>query len=232
MPLQAQQLTREYNNYLWKSYTGNFRFSSRWGLHTDLQFRWNGAWSQFRQFIGRSGVEYLVSPQLTVTAGYAFAYNDVHTENLIFPHSYEHRGWQQIIIQNAYPHLRIQHRYRLENRWFYKKNILTGETFQTYANRFRYQLRVVFPVVWQKHPTRWLLNASAEGMINFGKNIRYNLFDQTRLNAGAGYQLSNDILLQIMYQQIFTLHSNGNEAEFANVILFSVVLRHDFMPAE
>jgi long-subunit fatty acid transport protein len=50
-----------------------------------------------------------------------------------------------------------------------------------------------------------------EIMINAGKNIVYNYFDQNRVYIGVGYAFSDDLSLQIGYSNIFQQKPVGNQ---------------------
>ena len=46
--------------------------------------------------------------------------------------------------------------------------------------------------------------------LNFGKEIVYNYFDQNRLFAGLGYQVSKSLNAQLGYMQVFQQREAGN----------------------
>ena len=57
------------------------------------------------------------------------------------------------------------------------------------------------------------LTAYDEIFINFGRVVRYNVFDQNRLFAGVGYQWSPKLRAEAGYLNQFVLRSNGTDAE-------------------
>lgn len=110
--------------------------------------------------------------------------NDPDAENrLTVPELRPHveAGYQQ-----KYASWQISHRYRAEARFYHqqtsdKKALAEGYEFS--HMRFRYRLQAVIPIghILSKNIA---INLNEEVLLNVGKKIKYNVFDQNRIYAG------------------------------------------------
>jgi hypothetical protein len=186
------------NNHLWLMYFGNHKFSNKLGLHVEAQVRRHDFVNDWQQLLLRTGLD-IHTNNVRYTIGYAFietyAYGDFPVANA-FP---EHRIWQQALLTQTLGRTRLSHRYRLEQRFL--GNAATGEFSDgRYESRFRYMLRANIPVQGKTlEPKEFYFGFYDEAMINFGKDVRYNLFDQNRLYGALGYHLGKVGRLEIGY---------------------------------
>ncbi|MCA6441762.1 MAG: DUF2490 domain-containing protein [Chitinophagaceae bacterium] len=111
----------------------------------------------------------------------------------------EFRIWEQLILNNTIDRLKIEHRYRFEQRF------INGDS---YRNRFRYRLNTILPInnkVIQKKT--FYLNLSDE----IALNNRDVFFEQNRIFVGAGYGISNQVTIQAGWLNRFDNFGNGME---------------------
>jgi hypothetical protein len=217
--LQAQESTRKKtsNTNAWLMYFGNHKFSSRWGLHAEVQWRRHEGFSEDQQLLLRTGLDYYLKDNSRVTVGYAFVetypYGDFAVANA-FP---EHRTWQQFLTTQTLGKFKLSHRYRLEQR--HLGNAATGEMKGgRFENRARYMAKLTVPITPQwKNPM--FLSAYDEIFINFGKEVAYNIFDQNRAYVAAGFTLSPTLKLELGYlYQVVQLRSLDLTAQPKNRI--------------
>ena len=181
--LSAQQ--DEFGN--WLMYFGTNRLSDNFSIHTEVQYRNHTlAPVNIEQLLLRTGVNYHVTKNVTLTAGYGYiASHDFESEQTE-PESQEHRLFQQFILTNKVSRLKFEHRYRLEQRW----------VNDDYKNRIRYRLMVFLPL---NKPT------IEKGTLFLGVydeifvNTKNTFFDRNRLYAALGYQFSKTTQMQIGY---------------------------------
>ena len=69
-------------------------------------------------------------------------------------------------------------------------------------------------------PYSWSFVVNDEVLINFGKEIVNNYFDQNRLFFGFKYQVSDHSNLQVGYMNLFQQFGSGNKSRDINVIRF------------
>jgi hypothetical protein len=116
----------------------------------------------------------------------------------------EHRIFQQFITRQSIDRVKLQHRYRFEQRWI-------EENFRM---RFRYFLSLNIPLNQKEMMDQtFYLSACNEIFLNTGKNI----FDRNRLYGGLGYKLNKNIRFELGYMNQFM--NNGGRDQI-NIISF------------
>lgn len=184
------------NSNAWFMYFGNHRFSERLGWHAEIQWRRNDIVADPQQVLLRTGLDIYAKTSGRFTLGYAFIktypYGEFGVPNP-FP---EHRIWQQYTNTQSLGKVRLAHRYRLEQRMI--GNAAEG-TFKNgrYENRVRYMAKVTIPLTAGEYAL--FLAAYDEVMINFGKEVAYNIFDQNRIYGALGVSLSANLKLEAGY---------------------------------
>ena len=114
----------------------------------------------------------------------------------------EHRIYQQFISKQAIGKIKIQHRYRFEQR-FIKDD---------FKLRYRYFLSLNIPLL--KTNKKYYISAYNEIFIDASQE---NSFDRNRIYGGLGYKLNSNIKLELGYMnQIF---NNSSRDQF-NIICF------------
>jgi len=101
----------------------------------------------------------------------------------------EHRIYQQFISKQAIGKIKIQHRYRFEQRF----------VENDFKLRYRYFLSLKIPLL--KTNKKYYISAYNELFINSNCD---KTFDRNRLYGGLGYELNSNIKLELGYMnQIF-----------------------------
>jgi len=189
----------------WIGYIQNLRFSKHWGATADVHFRTAEKWVKGRNLsLLRLGAVYFIKDAVQASAGYAYFhyYPAGAHAGVSRP---EHRGWQQLQWFNNGPKLRMMNRVRLEERW--RRKIASanerGEGYNfNYRTRFAAQL--LYPLGKKPFaPGSLALMLMDDVMLNFGKEIIYNTFDQNRAVAGVQWHVSKASFLQAGYMHIF-----------------------------
>ncbi|QIX63168.1 DUF2490 domain-containing protein [Hymenobacter lutimineralis] len=160
----------------------------KWGGFGEVQVRTNGLFSQYFYHELKGGVSYDLDKNFTVMlAGGRYAtYKPKEVGE--GPLNTEARLWLQITLNQYMARLRVEHRYRLEQRWFNYSGDSTGT-----RNRLRYRLNTFLP-----------LNKSAIGpgtvFLSVYDEIFLNpkgpVFERNRVYAGAGYQFNKHLTAQ------------------------------------
>jgi len=216
---QAFSQTKESDTeeQLWLGYFNQTRFTERSGLWLDLHLRFTGDFINDPFLaIGRIGYTYYASDHVKLTAGYAYAPRFSTTGGPTVP---EHRPWQQIQWVEKKSWFTLMQWIRLEER--FREQVTDGELTGDYNfnYRIRYNLAFTIPLkgkqVVAKTP---FLFANNEVMINFGKEIVYNYFDQNRAFVGLGYQFTSHLNAQLGYMYIFQQLPAGNKYLNVNAI--------------
>lgn len=201
---------------IWLGYVNQTRISEKWGVWFDANIRTADQFANgFSVTIWRPGIMYFLSDNTSISLGYAYAhYFGGHDgRNIALP---EHRPWQQIMWGNRYPKLRIQNRVRLEERYRRKMESpdKLGEGYN-FNFRLRYNFSLATPISKKPFtPNTVSLVFNNEVMLNFGKEILTNTFDQNRLFGGLNYHLSQNSSIQAGYMYIY--QQLGTGAQYRN----------------
>jgi hypothetical protein len=217
------------NSNAWLMYFGNHKVSEKWGIHAEVQWRRHEFLSENQQLLLRGGVDFYTPAKNRFTLGYAFVRTYPYGEFAVAGDFPENRIWQQFLTSQKIGNVNLSHRYRLEQRFL--GNPATGTMANgRYENRFRYMAKLTLPIAkeWEKP---MFLAVYDEVMLNFGKEVGYNLFDQNRLYGALGFTLTPHMKLEVgyLYQlvQLRTLDSDSkNRIENNHTLqigLFSVI---------
>lgn len=198
----------------WVRYYNQFSINKKWSLHTELDNRMFIPELKQHQFLIRIQGRYKIST--TVEAGAGFVYflqspqEPGSTSSLVVP---ELRPQQDITLKQSFSKLNLSHRYLLEERYFRNndgKKLMDGYRFNY---RFRYRLQADF-LIWKKQNKELKGVVNDEILLNFGKNITANTFDQNRIYAGAQLVPSKNMAFELGYMHWFQERASG--ADFYN----------------
>jgi hypothetical protein len=115
--------------------------------------------------------------------------------------SNENRLHQQITFNQKVGTVQLNQRFRIEERWIQKVVNFVPANEQRYTTRFRYQLSMNIPLSSDKKIP--MLSLADELMIQTGKDIIYNNFDQNRLFAGIRQQVSKSLSFDFGYMHVW-----------------------------
>lgn len=171
----------------WNVFTTKLNLSPRWGIYNELQLRSQSFYNHNYYYEIKGGVSYSLNKNFSflLGAGRYITYSD--GGNFEKPlTANEFRFWQQLTMNQYLERIKIEHRYRIEQRWF-----KTG-----YRNRFRYRLNTAVPLNAKKiGPKTFYLAAFDEIFLT----NKASYFERNRFFAGAGYQLSKSFTIQPGY---------------------------------
>lgn len=186
----------------WYVYVGTFKLSPKWDLHTEYQWRRAELIKSWMQSQVRTALHYNINKQAQVGVGYShiltYPYGDYPIASKGYP-APEHRIYQQLVIKGNVGIIETQSRFRLEQRWGGQLKPITDRGVESwlYTNRIRYMFRANIPLkgktIADKTPYAAL---SDEIFCNFGKNVKYNIFDQNRLYLLLGYKFNHTFKLE------------------------------------
>ncbi|MCL6265521.1 DUF2490 domain-containing protein [Flagellimonas myxillae] len=169
----------------WYMYFGTNKIADRFSIHTEAQFRFYEAASNFNQMLLRTGLNYHISKEAIATMGYGYITTDGTFEE--FPNetnSKEHRIFQQFILKNKVWEFLFEHRYRLEQRF-----LDFGNRTDT-QHRGRYRIQMTLPLT-----ETFFLNFYDELFIN----LQDDLFGQNRLYGALGIHVTENSSVQFGY---------------------------------
>lgn len=158
----------------------------RWGGFAEGQLRANGVARQLFYYEVKAGLSYDLSGIATALFG-SGRYTTYDYQNLeAGPTVAENRVWQQLALTHYASHLKLEHRYRWEQRWQQLAQP-KGLEASVFRQRLRYRLNALLPLggpVLQ--PGRAFVSAYNEVFLNPAPAA----FERNRFYLGVGYQFS------------------------------------------
>jgi hypothetical protein len=189
----AQRLS-DRNTIGWFGTFNTVYLNKNLSLWLEYQWRRENIIIDWQQLFARGGLQYHITNEISVMAGYVYALTYPYGDFPPGPHPVpEHRIFEQLTWNDEAGRIGINHRLRLEQR--YQGNVDQAHhdyhvSGWNYMNRVRYQLRGTVPLNNKKMAARTLYTALFDEIfIGFGKNVKQNIFDQNRLGLVIGYQL-------------------------------------------
>ncbi len=215
VPVWAQEKTVRQHQQVWFGYINTLVINNKFSLWNDLHYVPKGF------FVARTGVTRQLE-SVGITAGYGFlllpkSASDMHLVRK------EHRPWAQLIYSTPLSKsVTFVNRIRYDAR--FKQDVFNGELQPTYGfyNRVRFLagLRVNLPFASTPKSVPFLA-VFDEVLLNFGKEITANTFDQNRIQVSLGVQRGK-IQYQIGYMN--RLVQTGNTQYVSNHTLLLWVI--------
>lgn len=208
-----------FNNMLWGGYYNTLDLNSKWSIISDVQIRTNNWQENLSQSLIRSGLSYKLTERLNITNG--FAYFNYFINNSIGRNEY--RPWQEFGFNDKIWKLKISHRYRLEERINQKQKNTTPTDEYNFNFRVRYKIDLRYPLKKEAEKgSNVFLIAGNELMVNFGKQVGYNFFDQNRTSIGVHLELNDKLGFQFQYLRIWQQLTNGQSINNINALRFNL----------
>ncbi|MCW5965160.1 MAG: DUF2490 domain-containing protein [Bryobacterales bacterium] len=187
----------------WQGYTADHPISGRWGLHFDGSWR-EMSRSEWQQWQIRPGVNYALSENTDLSV--AYSYFKAHPAGLewdvkSFP---EHRTHQQINAQQPAGRLRLQHRFRAEQRFFGSEFERKGLDAGWMQHRLRYLFGGRIPLARSNESCHSCYARLYNEVMLRVKNSGASHFEQNRTFAGLGFRPAPDWNIEsgIFYQRL------------------------------
>lgn len=163
----------------------------------------------------RAGALYNVNKNFSVAAGYGHMWlaNKTTTSELF---TNEERVYQQFQLTGAIGKVSTLNRLRVEERWVQK--IVNNEVsdLHRYTTRFRYLYSIAIPVSKNKYVPQ--INLADELLMQIGKDIIYNPFDQNRLFTGIKQQVTPSLSFDFGYMLVYQQKLSGSQYVKANTL--------------
>lgn len=208
---QTHRISDE-NSHIWVSHWGDQRFHDRWSFHTEGHWRRADLGARWQQLLLRPAINFHLNEQVLFTEGYSYYINYPYSTYSIGFQNWEHHLWQQIQLTQAISRVRVQHRFRLEERFIARLKADEDDpshgVFDSYGyqNRFRYRVWVTIPLGAHEKvaPGVFTANLYDEVFLSFGDPARLDHINQNRISALLGYQVNEqmNVLGGYLYQTI------------------------------
>jgi hypothetical protein len=166
----------------WNVVSSKFTFNKKWSMLAEAQVRSQKLIHDFNYYEYKAGVGYNFPKTLSVL--FAMGHYATFQPDGDFKKPYannEFRMWEQFVLTNNIGRVKLEHRYRIEQRF---------TSFAGYRNRFRYRLNVILPFNnTEIKPKTWYTSIFNEVFVtNEGP-----YFEQNRIFLGIGYQFNTRV---------------------------------------
>jgi len=213
---------------LWYSYFNNLKFSNKYRLLTDVQER------QFIKPVGAQGTFLFRSILYRNLGGgweagiglarfYQSPTKIPTSSTLVVP---EWRPTVDFVNKQKAGAFNLSQRFRFEARYYHKVDKDKGaldDGYQFGNFRCRYQFGADYPIIKnsQKKPVV-SIRAYDEVMVNFGKNVVSNTFDQNRIYGGFVFNETKSFTFELGYLNWFQETTDGETYYNRNIIRFGI----------
>lgn len=224
---QPNQKNITYSNQQWIQDYIEAKLSTNWIWLADAGFRWKDAFNQRSQYLARTGLGYNLHSNIQMAAGaavFGFYSNDTFSK-------FEFRPYQELIIRQNFEPVNIQHRFRSEERFFWKVEHggVTGKS--SFNFRFRYRFLITVPLLKLSilnSDKILMLNLGDEIYINAGDEIVFNVFDQNRVLIGPIFQFSENLKFSLLYNFQFGTSNGAGEYKHDDVLWLGINHKFDW----
>ena len=206
---------------LWTRYYNLLTISDKWSLHSEFDNRIFISTIKENLFMFRVNGRYKINKNTEIGSG--FSYFSVTTQepeiNFDF-NTTEYRGQQDITWKKELGNSTINQRFQIEERFFHnanKQSLLPGTTYNW---RFRYRFQADFNC-WKKKDQYLKTIVYDEIMINAGRNIINNTFDQNRIYAAFQYGINKSMALELGYLKSYQKRASGVDYFDRDIIRFT-----------
>ncbi len=188
------------NAHAWAQYFGDHPIgTSRWGVHLEGQWRRADVLSRWQNLLLRPAVNFKINKTFDVAAGYGFVESYRYGSFPAAARGTENRLYQDVNVRQKFGKVKLQNRFRSENRWL---------PANRYENRFRYLARATMPV----HGKTGLVFAN-EFFMPTPPETFPRRFDQNRVMALVSRQLLPHLRLETGYMLQTVWQRNGRIRE-------------------
>ncbi len=178
----------------------------RWGGYVELQGRSNALARQFFYYEIKGGASFDIDPNFTVLVGGGRYSTSDYRALEDGPLNTEKRLWEQLVLTQYSKRLKLEHRYRIEQRWFTFRDDRTE-----FRQRFRYRFNAFLPLNSKKiEPGTVFLVAYDEIFLN----PKGPVFERNRVYGGVGYQFNKHLFLQVGYVNQANYNYTASQGQF------------------
>ena len=215
---QAQKQV-SHQSLFWLASVNTIRFNEHWGMVADFHYRTYDFMAHPYYYIARGQANYYFNENLIAGFGYGHMWLGAYT-TAQHPYSNENRITEQIKLNSKKGKFSITNRWMLEQRW--QQKIVNNEKTNDY--RFTNRARYAFGCMYSPFKNKMLPSFTnyEEVMVQFGKEVVYNTFDQVRFSFGIRQNITSHINIDLNYMYAYQQLFSGNQYLQGNILRFYI----------
>jgi len=210
---------------VWQTWNQTLEFNPKFSVRFEFIAREFIAPFQLHQAAARIRLHYAINRNWSIGGGFArfnhYPGDPLSTARFAVP---ELRPHLEASYEGTVGKFTITHRYRVENRFM--RNSVNEALVAGYTSTYRFRYRLGLDYILLKDAAQRPLKFrfTNEILINFGRNIQYNVFDNNRVTAGLNYSLPGNFAVEIGFMHWYQQRSSGYQ--FYNRSIFTIAVFH------
>ena len=230
LSITAQTKNKQLQGLFWFRYNTSIELPKKFLLKAEIEERMFIAKKvKQNQFYVRFTFDKILTKNLNFGVGFSSWYygngDELKTTTLMIPEWRPHIefNYKNKIVER----LNFSQRFRTEMRFVKNTNKEFTETIDGYTNSFRFRYMIMLDyAVYKKDEKSLQLIVFDELMINAGKSIQRNIFDQNRFGLSARYNFNKRFGLELGYINWFQQRPSG--VDFFNRQILRCTLHSNF----
>lgn len=212
----------------WISVNSTMRFTDHWGLMADFHVRKDDFFTEDYFYFLRIGAVNWINGKYPVAYGMAHLWLAPKAGSTTWTN--ENRLYQQWSATQPQGIISVFHRIRTEQRW---RDVVTNDQ-KTGDKIFSFRLRYLasFEAKIFKNKKLPSLVLSDEILVQFGKEITMNAFDQNRLFTGIKVPVRHNLSFDLGYMKILQQKSTGYQYDSTDFFRLFFYYTPDFRKKE
>lgn len=209
--VSAQNKETTHQSLFWTRYYNQFSLNEKFTWHNEIDNRTFFEKNRHHHLIMHTRLHYKSTKNTDFAIGLTYSLQDPQDPNskstLTIPEIRPHQEFNYAIPVNK--RLSIQQRFRVDERFFHKNNgkeLIDGFDFNF---RFRYKLQVNYKISKPENIIPTTLKIANELMINSGKNIINNQFDQNRIYFAVEQGINKNFSVELGYLKWYQQRASG-----------------------
>lgn len=177
----------------WHTLLIKHKISSKFMFKNELHVRRIQFYAQWQQLLIRPTIDYALTNNTHLAAGYTFINNYSPKDNAI-----EHNVWEEVVLSNPVKSIDIKHRFRFEQRF---AQAFFSETYK-HSNRFRYRITLKKALYKKEEETKLSAEVFNELWLHTGNGIKPQSINQNWFYMGLAVPLNSSSTLSGGYLNI------------------------------
>lgn len=203
---------------IWSRYINQLTINPKWMWQNELDYRNFVSPTVQSQFGFRTQVKHKLNDNIDVGTGFTLFSVSTQDPETIRPYQTpEYRLHQDLTVKQKIGKVNLFHRYQLEERWFQKTSVSQIEKGTNFYWRFRYRAQAEFDL-YKKENSYLRVILHDEIMLNGGKKVVKNIFDQNRIYGALQYGINPKTAVEIGFMNVFQQRASGTDYIDRNVI--------------